>query len=76
MYQIRIDGRLRESWSGYFTGLELAYDQDQNTLLTGPIADQAALRGILCQIWDLNLTVVSVNRLQGQDAMVHHHGRK
>lgn len=64
MYQIRIDGRLRESWSGYFADLELSHDKDHHTILTGPVADQTALRGILCQIWDLNLDVISVNRLR------------
>jgi hypothetical protein len=64
IYQIKIDGRLRESWSGYFANLELSYDKDQRTVLTGPVADQVALRGILCHIWDLNLEVISVNRLQ------------
>lgn len=64
IYQIRIGGRLRDSWSGYFAGLELSYQGDQCTTLTGPITDQAALRGILCQIWDLNLEVLAVYRLQ------------
>lgn len=63
-YQIRIKGQLRDSWSGYFADLALSLDGDRNTLLIGPIADQAALRGVLCQIWDLNLEVLSVNRLQ------------
>lgn len=62
-YQIRIKGQLRDSWSGYFADLALSLDGDRNTLLIGPIADQAALRGVLCQIWDLNLEVLSVNRL-------------
>ncbi len=64
IYQIRIGGRLRASWSGSFAGLELAHHGDGCTILTGPIADQAALRGILCHIWDLNLEVLAVNRLQ------------
>ena len=64
IYQIRIDGRLRESWSGYFAGLELSHEEEHNTILTGPVADQVALRGLLCQIWDLNLEVISVNRLR------------
>lgn len=64
IYQIRIDGRLRESWSGHFAGLDLSYDEENCTILTGPVADQTALRGILCQIWDLNLEVLSVNRAQ------------
>ena len=63
-YQIKIGGRLRDSWSGYFAGLALSHHGDCCTILTGPITDQAALRGILCQIWDLNLDVLAVNQMQ------------
>jgi hypothetical protein len=64
IYQIKISGRLRDSWSGSFSGLELSHRGDRCTILTGPITDQVALRGILCRIWDLNLEVLAVNRLQ------------
>jgi hypothetical protein len=63
IYQIRIGGRLRDSWSGYFAGLELSHQGDGCTILTGPVTDQAALRGLLCRIWDLNLAVLAVNQL-------------
>ncbi|MGD8856934.1 MAG: hypothetical protein PVG33_11435, partial [Chloroflexota bacterium] len=64
IYQIKIGGRLRDSWSDSFAGLELSHHGNRCTILTGPITDQAALRGILCRIWDLNLAVLAVNRLQ------------
>jgi len=62
IYQIKIGGRLRDSWSGCFAGLELTHQGDRCTILTGPVTDQVALRGILCQIWDLNLEVLAVNQ--------------
>ena len=62
VYRIEVEGRLDESWSGWFSGMTLTSQDDVSTL-TGPLADQAALRGLLSKIWDLNLTLVSVLRL-------------
>ena len=68
IYQIRVEGRFDPSWSEWFSGLEIALevDRDRGTVtdLTGPVADQAALRGILSRMWDLNLIVISVRRLE------------
>jgi hypothetical protein len=64
VYQIKIRGQLDASWAVWFSGftITLADGPDAQTLttLTGPIADQAALRGLLNRVWDLNLIVVSV----------------
>ena len=68
-YQISVEGRLDESWSGWFDGLTMTSAAERGqpiTILTGPIADQSALRGILNRIWDLNLIVISVERLDRQ----------
>ena len=59
-YHIQVQGRLDESWSAWFDGLAIAFE-DGVTTLTGALADQAALRGVLVRIWDLNLAVISVN---------------
>jgi len=59
-YRIRVQGRLDESWSQWFDGLTVTFEDDVTTL-TGPLTDQAALRGVLDRIWDLNLAVISVN---------------
>jgi len=63
-YQIRVQGRLDEDWSDWLSGLTVAFawadDGSPITTLAGPVADQAALRGILTRIWDANLTVLSV----------------
>jgi hypothetical protein len=65
-WEIVIDGRLDARWSEWFSGMAiestLAGYGSQITKLTGPVADQARLRGILNKLWDLNLTLISVNR--------------
>ena len=62
-YQITLQGRLDESWSEWLDGMMLVFE-DGITTLTGTVADQAALRGILSKIWDLNLTLISVSRIE------------
>jgi hypothetical protein len=60
IYQIRIRGHLGQPWQDWFDGLTLTYDADGNTLLTGPIVDQAALYGILKQVSDLGMPLLSL----------------
>ncbi len=66
IYEIRVQGHLDEGWQQWFDGLAVAVTAASDpvlvTTLTGPVADQAALRGLLCKLWDLNLTLVSVRR--------------
>jgi thioesterase domain-containing protein len=65
LYQIEIMGNLDNEWSSWFSGLDISnIDGDHLTILTGHITDQARLRGILNKIWDLNLMVISVNRIK------------
>jgi hypothetical protein len=64
VYQIRIKGHLDNSWSEWFEGLRMAYEQDGTTVLTGPVADQPALHGLLIKIRDLGLPLLSVNRVE------------
>jgi hypothetical protein len=64
-YQITIAGHLDNRWADWFDGLSIT-SQEYNsniTVLTGPVADQAALRGLLNQIWDFNLALIAVERL-------------
>jgi hypothetical protein len=61
-YQIKMRGKLDESWSGWFSGMAITLDGDITTL-TGAVADQSALRGILTKLWDLNLALISVTRI-------------
>ncbi len=65
VYQITIQGALDPEWAAWLHGLTLTsteVDGQPVTTLSGPVADQAALRGILNKLWDLNLTVIGVKR--------------
>jgi hypothetical protein len=61
VYQIKIEGELNDRWSDWFHRLTIVVESKNPpiTILTGPI-DQAALRGVLNRIWDLNLSLISV----------------
>jgi hypothetical protein len=64
VYQIRIKGHLGHQWTDWFGGLTITLEEDGNTLLTGPVIDQAALHGLLKKVRDLGMPLVSVNRVQ------------
>jgi len=59
--QIRIKGHLGAQWTEWFDGLAVIPEEDGNTLLTGPVVDQAALHGILKKVRDLGMPLLSVN---------------
>lgn len=59
-YQLRVHEHLDQHWSSWFGGLTLTYGEDGTTCLTGAIADQAQLHGLLTKIRDLGVTLVSV----------------
>ncbi len=63
-YQIRVEGKLDQSWSDWFSGLTITVEgpSPADTMITGAV-DQSTLRGILTKIWDLNLILISVTRL-------------
>ena len=61
VYQIRITGHLGYQWSDWFEGLTITLEEDGDTLLTGPVVDQAALHGVLKKVRDLGMPLVSVN---------------
>ena len=62
-YVVRLRGQLDESWSEWLGGLELAWDEQGNTVLCGYVADQAALHGILSKIRDLGALLLGVDLL-------------
>lgn len=64
IYQIRIKGHLGHQWLDWFEGLSILLDEDNNTLLTGPIVDQAALHGVLKKVRDLGMPLLSVNPIE------------
>jgi len=63
-YQIRIKGFLSSQWTDWFEGLTITLEEDGDTLLTGPVADQAALHGLLKKVRDLGLPLVSVSPVE------------
>ena len=63
VYAIRIRGRLGEEWSDWFEGLTITPEANDETLLSGPVVDQAALHGLLKKIRDLGLHLISVNQV-------------
>jgi hypothetical protein len=63
-YQIRIKGHLGREWKDWFEGMTLTLEEDGDTLLTGPLVDQAALFGLLKKVRDLGLPLVSINCIE------------
>jgi len=61
--EIRVKGQLDDRWGDWFDGLTIMLTENGNTLLTGPVVDQAALFGLLRKVRDLGLTLLSVNRV-------------
>lgn len=59
--EIRVKGQLDQHWSDWFNGLTIAHTAQNETVLTGPIPDQAALHGLLAKLRDLHLPIVSVH---------------
>jgi hypothetical protein len=62
-YQIRIQGHLSQQWNEWFDGLTITNTDDGEALLCGPLADQAALHGVLMKIRDLGVPLLAVNRI-------------
>lgn len=64
VYQIKIKGYLDSEWSDWFEGLAVTQAKGGDTLLTGPVVDDAALHGLLKKVRDLGLPLISVNRIE------------
>ena len=68
VYQIRLKGHLGHQWKNWFEGLTITLEEDGNTLLTGPVVDQAALHGLLKKVRDLAMPLISVAPLERSQA--------
>ncbi len=68
VYQIRVKGHLGSQWTDWFNGLTITLAEDGNTLLTGPVIDQAALHGLLRKVRDIGLPLLSVVRVEPEQA--------
>jgi hypothetical protein len=66
-YQIRVKGNLDQKWSDWFDGFTITPQADGITLLTGPVADQSALHGLLAKVRDLGLPLLSVKRVENEE---------
>ena len=64
VYQIRIKGHLGPQWTEWFEGMAVTREENGDTLLTGPVVDQAALHGLLKKVRDLGLPLLSVIRVE------------
>ena len=64
LYEIRLKGHLGSQWTDWFDGLTITLEEDGDTLLTGPVIDQAALHGLLKKIRDLGMPLVSVSPVE------------
>ena len=84
LYEIRIKGHLDDKWADWFDGLTITRADNGETVLRGPLVDQAALHGVLRKVRDLGLPLVSVNQIHpkqanGPDGNMdtdHHHSNK
>ncbi len=69
VYQIRIKGHLSPQWTDWFEGMAITTEDNGNTLVTGPVIDQAALHAVLKRVRDVNLPLLSIMevRSKGED---------
>ena len=64
-YRIKVKGRLDKKWAEWFEGMAISHEGG-DSILTGPVSDQAALHGLLNRIRDLNLPLLSVDRIESK----------
>jgi len=64
VYRIKVKGNLDKKWSDWFDGFTITLQANDETLLAGPVADQAALHGLLAKIRDLGLPLLSIKRVE------------
>lgn len=68
VYQIRVKGHLGSQWTDWFGGLTITLEDNGDTLLTGPVIDQAALHGLLKKVRDLGMPLLSISFIEPSQA--------
>ena len=68
VYEIRLKGHLDDRWAAWFDGLTITREDNGTTRITGPVADQAALHGLLRKVRDLGLPLIAVTRVDPKPA--------
>lgn len=71
LYAIHIKEHIPPRWSTWFEGLTITNLEDGGSILSGPVADQSALHGLLAKVRDLNLTLISVTRVEPSQTKVN-----
>ncbi len=64
VYRIRVKGHLDDSWAEWFDGLAVTHEDDETTMLTGAVTDQAALHGLIAKVRNLSLQLLLVERIE------------
>ena len=70
VYQIRIKGHLGREWADWFGGLTITLEDNGETLLTGPVVDQAALHGVLRKVRDLGMSLITLKKISSKTGSV------
>jgi len=65
--EIRVKGRIDEHWSDWFEGLTITHTEQDETILTGKVVDQASLYGLVAKLRDLGLPLISVNSVEVEE---------
>lgn len=69
VYEIKVEGHLGIEWTDWFNGLTITRHDNGDTLISGPVLDQAALYGLLKKVRDLGMALISVNRIMSEDTV-------
>ena len=64
LYEIRVKGHLNQRWSEWFDGMTITNEANGDSIISGPLVDQAALHSLLVKIYNLNLTLIAVSRIE------------
>ena len=75
IYRIKIDGRLHGKWAQWLNGTIIKIQETaHSTVISTAVPDQAALRGLLNKLWDLNLTIISMTQQADESNLGEHNG--